>query len=87
MALIPVCPGDYVVDAEHNRGDCTVLVRRITNDLKAAEAGFEIQLVPVCNFSHGEWVPATIPEFLQGAVDAACGCALTYNNQKPWHIA
>lgn len=76
-ALIPVAVGDYVVKANHHRGDFEIEVYKIVEVQKE-----KALIKQVNNFSTGEW-DAELPAYLETAVDTAIEKATCYHCREP----
>ena len=80
-ALIPVTPGDHIVQARHHRSDYSITIYRI-REINADTAEIEV----VTEFSNGEWrEPLPAAEF-EAAVNAAREKATCYHCRGPHYI-
>ena len=79
-ALIPISVGDYIIKADHHRGDFEVEIYKIVEVQK------EKALIKQVNyFSTGEW-DAELPAYLETAVDTAIEKATCYHCREPHYI-
>ena len=78
-ALILIDVGDYIISANHHRGDFEIFVYKITKILKE-----EASIEKIAEFSNGEW--DNLPQFLEDAVEAAMEKATCYHCRKPHFI-
>lgn len=78
-ALIPITVGDYIIRADHHRGDFEIFVYRITEISKE-----EASIKKIAEFSNGEW--DNLPQFLEDAVEAAMKKATCYHCRGPHFI-
>lgn len=78
-ALIPVTVGDYVLKADHHRGDFNIFIYKIKKILKE-----EILTEKIGEFSNNEW--DHLPKFLEDAVETAIKKATCYHCREPHFI-
>lgn len=79
-ALVVVCPGDYVVQAERRRREHYVV--RIYRLVRLGAVSVLAELVAESEDGLGE-----VPEFLAGAVEAAREKAACYHCREPHYVA
>jgi hypothetical protein len=79
-ALIPIAVGDYIISADHHRGDFEIFVYRITEILKE-----EVSIEKIAEFSNGEW-DAELPAYLEAAVQSAVEKATCYHCREPHYV-
>lgn len=77
-ALIPVVVGDFIIEADHHRGDFHIRVWKITEITPKDKATTEL----VAEFFDGEW--DNLPQFLEEAVEAAKAKATCYHCREPY---
>lgn len=79
-ALIPLMVGDYIVEANHHRGDFEIEI------LKVIDFEEETAVVKQVNcFSMGQW-DAEVPTYLETAVETAIEKATCYHCREPHFI-
>ncbi len=85
-ALIPVCPGDFVVRAYQHRGDFAISLWRLDQRYKW-DGGERFLGVQLAVFDDGEWDHPEIAEEFQAAITAVKEKARCYHCREPHFVA
>lgn len=88
-ALIPIEVGDYIIFANHHRGDFEIEILKILNfeeEVKKKEVTYYAVVERINYFSMGEW-DVELPASLETAVQAAMQKATCYHCREPHYIA
>jgi hypothetical protein len=83
-ALIPIELGDFVIEADHHRGDFEIKISFVYDFVDEEGETFAIIKQVYC-FDKNEW-DAELPAFLEAAVEAAKEKATCYHCRKPHFI-
>lgn len=83
-ALIIIQPGDYVIEADHHRGDFNIEVLRVERiPMDPEDPGYrEATVETVATFDEGEWLPEP-PHSLKNAIEAVKAKATDYHCRHP----
>ena len=83
-ALIPIEVGDYIIEANHHRGDFEIQIFRITGFEEEERETFAI-VEQINYFSQNEW-DTELPPYLEAAVEAAMEKATCYHCREPHYV-
>lgn len=88
-ALVPLVRGDYIIEADHHRGDFIIEIYRVVDfkDEEYDEEKIHYAITEIVNFfSEGEWDKEP-PTFLKSALETAMQKATCYHCREPHFIA